>query len=276
MSKSKIIVLFTVLFIIIAAGIGAIIYFTSFTPEAKANSVAKKFMSDVRANNQANAKHATSLSDNELSVFFKATSLRDYKNIALGQDGNIFYFVYQFTDDQTPKKARLGVSSQQVISVKAGSNLGTLPQDDKPEDIEKTDDFAGACLTADDLAFIDSENLYAHNFRAMTMIFSDDTLDYAGKENGEKILTRLADFYKKSGEKDFKIELRGYAVDDSAKYIEQTDLAQNRAGKMREALISKGVARDRVYISNPTVYAVGQTADPRASYIDINIVNLCR
>lgn len=276
MSKSKIIILFTVLFIVIAAGIGAVIYFTSFTPEAKANSIAKKFMGDVRANNQANAKHTTSLSDNELTAFFKATSLRDYKNIALGQDGNIFYFVYQFTDDQTPKKARLGISSQQVISVKAGSNLGTLPQDDKPEDIKKTDDFAGACLTADDLAFIDSENLYAHNFRAMTMIFSDDTLNYAGKENGEKILTRLADFYKKSGNKDFKIELRGYAVDDSAKYIEQTDLAQNRAGKMREALISKGVARDRVYISSPTVYSVGQVTDPRASYIDINIVNLCR
>jgi len=276
MSKSKIIILFIFLFIIIAAGIGAVIYFTTFTPEAKANSVAKKFMIDVRANNQDSAKHTATITDNELSAFFETTSLRDYKNTATKQDGDTFYFSYQFADDQTPKKARLGISEQKVTNVKVGNNLGFLPGEDAPEDIAKTDDFEGACLTANDLAFIDSQDLYAHNFRAMTMIFSDDGLGYAGEENGEKILTRLADFYKKSNGKDFKIELRGYATDDPAHYVAQTDLAQNRAGKMRETLINKGVARDRVYITKPSIYKTDQTIDPRASYIDINIVNMCR
>jgi hypothetical protein len=276
MSKSKIIILFTVLFIVVAAGIGAVIYFTSFTPEAKASSVAKKFMNEVLANNQDVAKHSTSISENELSDFFKSSSLRDYKASAQAQDGPTFYFLYQFTDEQHPKKARLAVADQKITSVKVGSNLGTLPKDDKPEDTAKTDDFTGACLTSEDLAFIDSENLYAHNFRAMTMIFSKNDLGYAGQKNGEKILTRLADFYKKSGDKDFKIELRGYAIDDPAKYVEQTDLAQNRAGKIREALASKGVARDRIYVGNPSVYSAGQANDPRAEYIDINIVNMCR
>lgn len=276
MSKAKLIILLTIIFIIVAAGIGAVIYFTSFTPEAKASAIAKKFMSEVRANNQTATKQATNVSDAEVSAFLSSASLRDYRNSSLEQDGDTFYFLYDFTDNQYPAKARLGVSDQKVTSIKAGSNIASLPKNDKPEDIKKSDDFAGACLDAADLAFIDSEDLYAHNFRAMTMIFTGSGLDYAGEKNGEKILTRLAEFYKKSSDKDFKIELRGYAIDDSAKYVEQTDLAQNRAGKIREALIAKNVARDRVYISNPSVYPATQTNDPRANYIDINIVNMCR
>lgn len=234
-------------------------------------------MQAVRSNEPQSVDSLSELSDEETSSFFRSTSLRDYRLSSTVDSDGKYYSLYIFTDKNSPKKARLVLSNNKVVESKVGDQLGSTPDKDGKEVTQSSYD-EGSCLTSEDLAFIDSTDIYAHTFRAMTMIFSDNlSLDYAGKENGQAILDRLASFYDRSSGKDYLIELRGYAADDPNEYIAMTDLAQKRADKMRDELISKGITPDRIQISKPTVYSSDDAKqDARHKMVDLNIINQCR
>lgn len=277
MSKAVIITLTSIIIVLLAA-LGGFVYYTNFTPAAKAGKITTTFMGNVRGNNQQNTANTSTVSRDDMMVFFKQASLRDYRSDGTVLDGSTYYFSYKFTDDQSPKKARIAVKDQKIVAVKAGDKLGALPKDDGQEVVANNDYSTDTCLSVEDLSYIDSTNIYAESFRAMTMIFANTTsTDYSGDKSGQRIINRLVDFYKKSNAKDYKIELRGYAPEDPQQYIKWTQISQNRANKIKAALIKEGVGADRIIIKQPTVYTTDtDQKDPRRAYLDINIENLCR
>lgn len=276
MSKLLIISLSAVILTLIG-GLGAFIYLTNFTPAAQAKKTAAQYMQAVRSNQPELVTKLSKLEAKDSSDFFNGASLRDYRGQSTVQSADKYYFLYSFTDDLSPSKARLTVSNQQVVEARLGDKLGATPDKDGQETSQAARDDS-SCLDSKDLAFIDSSDIYARSFRAMTMIFADNTsLAYAGKQNGQTILNRLASFYDRSSEKDYLIEIKGYATDDPKQYITMTDLAQKRADKMRSELIKKGITPDRIQISKPSVFGVDDSqTDARYKMVDINIINQCR
>lgn len=271
------IITLTTIAITLLASLGVFIYLTNFTAEAQAKKVAWQYMQAVRSNNPESVTKLSKLETSATNAFFNNASLRDYRQQSIVSSDNNYYFLYSFTDDITPKKARLTISSQQVIEARLGDKLGATPDKDGQEASQTVRDDS-TCLDSRDLAFIDSTDIYARSFRAMTMIFaSNSSLDYAGQRNGQAIIDRLANFYERSSEKDYLIELKGYATDDPQEYIAMTNLAQKRADKIRSQLIKQAITPDRIQISKPSIFGVDDSqTDARYKMIDINIVNQCR
>ena len=108
------------------------------------------------------------------------------------------------------------------------------------------------------------------------MIFAaDEGIDYAGVENGDRLLTRMANFYTKAKTKDFYFELKGYreTTDENKVAI---DLITARASKIQADLNAKDVPLDRIKISTEYNYSNSETSiSNNKNWIDINVVNSC-
>ena len=257
------------------AGAGIAAYFFYFAPEPSAKRLADTTMKSVTLG-QTDALRNNS-SANNVDQFVNASSQRNFKHLETAYDADTYYFSYIFADDRSPKKARIGIKEGAVAHLATGNALGARPKDDKQEEIanQETQDH---CLSRDDLQYLDAARLYARHIRAVTMIFApNESLSYSGKENGTLLLTRVANFYKKSHTKDYQFVLRGYAPNPetySEQYEKQVSLSNNRAAKMYDDLIKLGVSRDRITIGEPSIY---DQPPPyvQDNYVNIYIINNC-
>ncbi|MGO3701633.1 MAG: hypothetical protein ACTJG2_00365 [Candidatus Saccharimonadales bacterium] len=268
--------LFIILGLIIVAGAGAAAYFLYFAPQPTAKRTADSVMRAANVNQPDTIRQHGA--ESNVERFVNASSQRNFRTGDTTQVDAVYYFSYEFTDEQSPKKARIGIENNSVAALAVGDNLGATPDEDGEETITAAD-APDLCLTRDDLRYLDSERPYAKNFRAATMIFvrTGDKLGYSGEENGKNLLDRVGNFYKRSHEKDYQIMLRGYAPDPEAypeAYEAQVRQSNNRANKIYEDLVGRGIARDRITIDNPRIY--NQTPpDNQDDWVDIDVVSQC-
>ncbi len=258
------------------AGAGAATYFMYFAPEPAAKRVADNVMRAASLN-QLEQVRSFGTSENAES-FTNASSQRNFRHSGTAEENGTFYISYDFTDEQSPAKARIGVANGAVSLLSTGNQLGALPQDDGEEAVAAEEEI-DLCLTREDLRFLDSRRPYAQNFRAATMIFTTEpnSRNYEGEENGQRIINRVANFYERSYEKDYQIMLRGYGPEPdeySEEYQTQVALSQSRATKILEDLVEAGVTRDRITVDSPRVYTQAPPAN-NDRWIDIDIVSRC-
>ncbi|HCH34326.1 MAG: hypothetical protein UY35_C0012G0018 [Candidatus Saccharibacteria bacterium GW2011_GWC2_48_9] len=255
-----------------AAGAGA--YFMFFTTEAQAQRIADSTIQ--AAVNQQEASFKANGAPENSDAFYSAAAQRNYRLSNFTQDGDTYYALYLFTDEQSPLYARIAVSSGSVSAFSTGDKLGAVPAKDGEEDVASidSDEF---CLSRDDLAFIDSKSLYARKFRAATMIFANDTTtEYAGQENGKRLLDRIANFYDKSSTKDYSFIVQGYLIAKADTVEQRTQVTQNRATKIQQELVDRGVSEDRISIEEPLAYPEDRPIDSaNERYINIEVVNNC-
>ena len=258
------------------AGAGVAAYFMYFAPEPAAKRVADNVMRAASLN-QLEQVRSFGTSENAES-FTNASSQRNFRHSGTAEENGTFYISYDFTDEQSPAKARIGVANGAVSLLSTGNQLGALPQDDGEEAVAAEEEI-DLCLTREDLRFLDSRRPYAQNFRAATMIFISEngSTDYVGAEDGQKIIDRIGNFYKRSYEKDYQIMIRGYTPEPEeypSEYENQLTLSQARATKILEDLVEAGVTRDRITVDTPRVYAQAPPADSD-NWVDIDIVSRC-
>lgn len=261
--------------ILVLGGIAAGIYFLYFTPQPIAQRIADKTMHAASENNQDNI--STTTTEEVTERFVSASSQRNFRSTGTASVDDTFYFSYEFTDDQSPKKARIGIKNKEIIALSVGNNLGTVPKEDG-EETAMTTEKPNLCLTKEDLRYLDSTRPYAQNFRAATMIFAPNGLEYSGEENGNILLDRIGNFYKRSHKKDYQITLRGYAPDPelyTKEYKVQIDQSNNRANKILEALVKRDIARDRITITTPRVYSQAPPNE-QDNWVDIDIASRCQ
>lgn len=269
--KLKVIV--SVISLLIAAGVGTAVYFIYFTPEAQARRLADSVMQAASAQDIPSYDEMTKSLD-QASTLYEQSRQRNYRFDQLVTDGPAYHIRYIFTDEVSPTQARISVSHGRVTSLSVGDELGATPDDDTTQ---RSEDIAqNFCLTREDLAFLDSTRLYAHTFRGATMIFSSDTsAEYAGQENGDKLLDRMRDFYKKTSEKDYSFLIRGYLASSSESADQQRQVNQNRATLLRQELTSREIPDDRIRIGEPVAYDPTQSGDANQRYAIIDVVNNC-
>ena len=110
------------------------------------------------------------------------------------------------------------------------------------------------------------------------MIFApNNSLHYSGKNNGDKLLDRIANFYKNTHTKDYQFVLSGYAPDPEEyqeEYEKQTQLSNNRATKIHDDLVKREISRDRITLKGPTIYNQSPP-DSQDNYVNIDVVNNC-
>lgn len=268
--KLKVILPLVALLLILAGGAAA--YFRYFTPEARARTSADRIMQAASA--QDESTFSSFGTPDGATEFYHRSAQRNYRPDGFAQSDATFYFRYKFTDENAPNYARVGVRDDNIVVLATGDGLGTTPHDDKAQAVEE--EVASYCLSRDDLAFLDSKRLYAHTFRGATMIFENDsTTEYAGEENGKKLLDRMGDFYARSEDKDYSFFIRGYLSTDIATLEARRQIIQNRTTQLRDELVTRGVAADRIEIGEPISYDVDQTAANNERYVIIDVVNNC-
>lgn len=261
------------------AGAGAATYFMYFAPEPAAKRVADNVMRAASLN-QLEQVRSFGTSENAES-FTNASSQRNFRHSGTAEENGTFYISYDFTDEQSPAKARIGVANGAVSLLSTGNQLGALPQDDGEEAVAAEEEI-DLCLTREDLRFLDSRRPYAQNFRAATMIFREDEsrlTEYAfhATEPAQPLIDRIGKFYERSYEKDYQVMIRGYAPDPEAypsEHENQITLSQARATKILEDLVKAGVSRDRITIDNPRIYTQAPPARDD-NWVDIDIVSRC-
>lgn len=271
--KKKLLVILSILLPLGLIGAGVAIYFGYFTPDAQAKRIAEQTMH--AASTQQKDDFARYGTPDGNQRFYEAAAQRNYRLDSQVADGQTYYSRYLFTDNASPKYARIATSGSAVTALAVGDKLGATPAQDKPEDVAVSNsDF---CLTREDLQYLDSTSLYAKTFRGATMIFADDTsMDYSGENNAETLLERIANFYKKTSRKDYIFVVRGYLAASKDTLDERRQVIQNRTLKIQKDLIARGIPRDRVTISDPIAYPIDQPTDGQNErYVIIDIANNC-
>lgn len=270
--KLKTALILAIIFSLIGGGLAT--YLVYFTPKAQARTIANTVMQAASTQDEAAFKRYGSPRDAQ--VFYSQAAQRNYleKSDTQSKDETTYYFTYEFTDELSPSLARIGVKNKQVVSLAAEDKLGATPEQDPKKVVEKVAE--SYCLSRDDLAFLDSTRLYAHTFRGATMIFENDTsTQYAGEENGTKLLDRMGNFYTRTSEKDYSYLIRGYLASDSSSPEERKKVVQNRTARILQELVQRGIPEDRIRVGEPISYEQTQTTADNERYLIIDIINNC-
>lgn len=272
--KKKLTIALSTILPLLLIGAGAGIYFGFFTPNAQAKRISNSVM-HAASSQHKEAFTAYGAPENSDS-FYTLAGQRNYRFESLAHEENTIYTLYAFTDTGSPAKARIGVENGAVTSLTTGNKLGATPSQDSDETTQ-TDSGSQHCLTRDDLAHLDSTRLYAKTFRGATMIFENTTsTEYAGEENGKKLLDRMANFYDKSHTKDYSLLIRGYLAATPDSIEERRQVIQNRATRIQQELVERGISDDRISIGEPVAYPADQpTTGEDERYIIIDVVNNC-
>lgn len=267
--KKLVVILTTIL--VLGASIGG--YFFFLSPQARATAFANDYMKAALAGDTAAMQSLYS----ELPAATKITH-RNYTKVAANQHESTIYILYNFTDIYSPKKIRIGIENNRIVSIKYGDSIGNLPQDDKAETPQEAS-IASHCLDKSDLSYIDSTKVYARKIRGATMIFLPESDEYKTPVGGNLLVDRMADFYKNAESKDFVFELEGYQRIDTIKDEEKealNNLFQQRAATLTRGLTERGVSADRIIIAEKySYYDADATDSENHLYVDINIVNRC-
>lgn len=247
-------------------------YFLLFTPSAHAQRTADRIMQSAYTQDDAAFQ---SYADPASSELYSAASQRNYRFISLTQEDAAFHALYTFTDSQQPSHARITIKNRAVSDMSIGSPLGATPNKDPK--LTTSSNSTDTCLSQSDLRALDSTRLYAKIIRGATMIFDNTTtIEYVHAESSEEILARMLTFYEGAQEKDFSFLLRGYVPFPVDKSNSQYSTAQNRATKIKNDLVDKGIPLDRIDIGNHVAYNQEQSnEDDNEHYIIIDIVNNC-
>lgn len=270
--KLKATLILAIIFSIIGAGVAT--YLVYFTPKAQARNAANSVMRAASAQDEAAfKKYGTPKGADK---FYEQAAQRNYleKSDTQSEDEATYYFIYTFTDELSPSQARIGVSNNKVTSLTTGDKLGSTPDKDPKKVAEES--VQSYCLSREDLAFLDSTRLYAHTFRGATMIFENDTsTQYAGEENGTKLLNRMGSFYERTAAKDYSYLIRGYLASNDDSVDERTQVVQNRTARLLQELVKRGIPEDRIRIGEPVSYDQAQTTASNERYVIIDIINNC-
>lgn len=254
--------------------LGAFVYLQYFTPSARAKSTADSYMKALIAGDTQTAGVLYSAEAPASEIL-----QRNYRQVGLATENNLYYILYEFPDNQQPSMLRVGVDGASIKSVTTGSQLGSVPSADRAL-LDEQSAVQSRCLVKADLAYLDSTSVYARNIRGATMIFPSGSTEYMATEESESILDRTVSFYKKSSSKDFIFELKGYRQNTGLTQEENeklNDLFQRRAVLLQEELVRRGIPLDRITINDRfNYYAPGQSTTFESDlYVDINIVNRC-
>ena len=270
--KLKVTLILAIVFSLIGAGVAT--YLVYFTPKAQADTVASAVMQAASAQDEVTFKQYGS--PDGAADFYADAAQRNYleRSDTQSDDETIYYFLYTFTDELSPKQARIGVSGKKVTSLATGDKLGATPEKDSKEVIEEA--VQSFCLSRDDLAYLDSTRLYAKTFRGATMFFAGgDSLVYAEPEGSVDLLNRMAKFYDATSSKDYYFLVRGYLSSDNLTHEQRQEVIQNRATKIMSDLVARGIPEDRIKIGNPVSYEADQTTAENERYVLIDVVNNC-
>jgi hypothetical protein len=271
--KKKLTITLSIILPILLIGIGVGVYFAFFTPNAQAKRIADQTIQAAFTQQEGVFKaHGTPEGSTN---FYKIAGQRNYKLESFAQDGSSYYALYRFTDESEPALGRIGVENGQVISFATGQKLAAIPKND-PEQETQTASVQN-CLARNDLAYLDSTSLYAKTFRGATMIFADDTsTTYSGEENATQLLDRMANFYDKTKDKDYKFLVRGYLAATLDTLDARKQVIQNRTTKIQKDLVDRKIAEDRIDIGEPVAYPVDQPTDGQNErYVIIDVINSC-
>lgn len=255
---------------ILFIGIG--VYFIFFTPAAQAKRLAEQIIQ--AAATQDRSQFASHGAPSDSDKFYTTANARNYRLASFDSQNTTFYARYEFTDGNSPKYARIAISGNVVIALATGDGLGTSPSSDAKVTATQTQD---SCLAKTDLQFLDATSLYARTIRGATMIFADDTgTGYSGDANADTLLTRMADFYKKTSNKDYIFTVRGFLAASSDTLETRKQVIQNRTTKIQRDLITRGIPEDRITIGQPVAYPVDQPTDGQNErYVIIDVTNNC-
>ena len=271
--KKKLVITLSIILPILLIGIGVGVYFAFFTPSAQAKRIADHTIQAAFTQQEGAFKtHGTPEGSDE---FYKLAAQRNYKLESFAQDGSNYYALYRFTDETEPSLGRIGVENGQVVSLATGQKLAAIPKNDPKQDTATTS--MQNCLARNDLVHLDSTSLYAKTFRGATMIFADDTSTiYSGEENATQLLDRMANFYDKTKNKDYKFLIRGYLAAKLDTLDARKQVIQNRTTKIQKDLVDRKIAEDRIDIGEPVAYPVDQPTDGQNErYVIIDVVNSC-
>ncbi|MBH2007633.1 hypothetical protein I8H83_03455 [Candidatus Saccharibacteria bacterium] len=270
--KKKLLLTLVLLFslLLVAAAIGAYLYFSpEQTAQRKADNVMRLLLGNNPSSLSTYYRQADSL---EQSIF-----QRNYHQKNSTSENSVLYVLYEFSDSQSPKYIRIGVDTQgEVRAIDYSDQLSEKPSNDPKK--TQTTASSDRCLEKNDLAYLDSVQIYARSIRGATMIFLPNSTAYGAGSGASVLFTRLAGFYEKANEKDFVFEIKGYRQ-ESLNTKEQADsdnLFQSRAVRLQQDLAAAGIPLARILISDAFNYS-----DPRlttldnANYIDMNILNRC-
>lgn len=247
------------------------IYVIFFTPRAQAERLAQRVMQNAYEQNEAVFRQYGDPSDE----FYAAANQRNYRLDSLVEQDATFFIRYTFTDRTSPRSARITIQGNRVTSTAVGDNLGATSEKDRHA--PPTTPTRTTCLLSKDLRFLDSTRLYAKIIRGATMIFDDTTtIDYVHMESSNEILDRMSNFYKGASKKDFSFLLRGYIPVSSPQDEARLSTIYNRATKIQEDLVKRGIPYDRIQIGKPVAFNADQTnGDNNDHYIIIDVVNNC-
>lgn len=270
MMKKLILILLSLL--VIGAGAAAA-YIYLFSPSSRAKSAADSYMELLRAGDSEAAMAKFDVAS------IGTVTLRNYRHTATTEHSGDFFVLYTFLDDINPTKIRIQTTNGSISDVTAGTNIGNIPSEDKEEASDVATD-PSSCLTRSDLDHIDSTSIYARYIRGATMIFLPQTTDYKTARGGGLLLDRMASFYENANAKDFVFELRGYMQTSGLSEDEREsreDLFQQRATKLQQDLVQRGVPLDRILIDEDYTYYLPEQATEvdNPTYVDINVVNRC-
>ena len=231
--------------------VGGIIFALLFYPQIQAQNIATSFMSAVRDNNEQQMKDLSG--DGRDGVTDRAhvgLSGATYSLKNTDKKESDFNVHFDIKDSKTLTGATVVVSAGKVtnfVLTSKSSDLTTTTQD------SVTQTPTTGCLTTSDLqteGFTGIDSL-ATNQTIKSFYFKADSSAYDDDGLASFAIKDIASLSSKFSSKQFTLTLRG-SVNQDNQSADGDKLSSDRANKVKNDLIAKGVAASRIVIDQPT------------------------
>lgn len=232
--------------------IGAVIFALLFYPQIQAQNIATNFMSAVRDNNEQQMKDLSG--DGRDGVTDRAhdgLSGAAYTLKNTDKKDNDFNVHFDIKDSKTLTGATVVVSAGKVtnfvLTSKSSDSMTTAP-----DSTTQTPTSTG-CLTPSDLqseGFTGIDSL-ATKQTIKSFYFKPDSSAYDDDGLASFAIKDIAGLNSKFSSRQFTLTLRG-SVNQDNQSADGDKLSSDRANKVKNDLIAKGVAASRIVIDQPT------------------------
>ena len=247
-------------------------------PGIQARAVATNFMDAVRDDNDAKMKELSGSGSDTLTKSATAGlkgasyNISDVKNKDIG-----FVVNFAVKNSETLKDTTVVVKSGKVTTFNLNSTGKTTVTDTAKD--TTVNPSTVKCLTVSDLqnadiSYIDQEALDAgvssgNGTYLDNIYFKPDSNDTLSDFTGSAQLDKIAKVYNVNKGKTFFYMVRG-SVRESSSTAAGQELANQRAAKVKNELIARGVPADMVRLYNP-ISGASSTSDDIDRRIEVNI-----
>ncbi len=230
------------------------VFFALFVyPGLQARAIATEYVGAVKRGDSATIKR---LSDDEYSNFMRnvTVGLKDatYSMANVKSDNGAYTVNFDVKGSTMVKDISLVVKSGKVTKFNLNTKTSSTDTTKKDETTQTT--AATTCLTvadlkASDITYIDTESLNAYIGTPgylETLFFNPDSTDYTYDDGGQDF-DKIAKIYKDHPTKRYTFHLVA-SVHESASTAAGAALANQRAEKVKNELVSRGVPAERIEV----------------------------